>query len=170
MTEVATTSIQGVTALTVLEAQDEAGSPKRNWRRVFIDTLAATSNVTTSATEAGIDTSRAYRLRRSDAEFASDWRKALLEGYDHLEMETLQRLRSGTGKDDPKFDIANALRLLGMHRDTISQERQPQEKDESAILASIDAKIEKMQAREKNVTRMLHKDGIRQPKMPGCDV
>lgn len=167
MNEAATPRQEGANALTVLDAQDEMGTAKRNWRRLFLDKLAETSNVTASADAAGISSSRAYKLRRSDPEFASAWRAALLEGYEHLEMETLFRLRVGTGKDDPKFDIANALRILGMHRETVATERQTVDRDESAILASIDAKIEKMQAREKNVTRLLHQDGVRTPKLPG---
>jgi hypothetical protein len=165
--EAATSRHEGARALSVLEARDETNSTKRNWRRLFLDKLAETSNVTESAEAACVDPSRAYSLRRSDPDFAAGWRAALLEGYEHLEMETLYRLRNGTGKDDPKFDIANALRLLGIHRDTVAADRQTVDRDESSILASIDAKIEKMQAREKNVTRLLHQDGVRTPKLPG---
>ena len=167
MNEAATSRREGARALSVLEARDEKNTTRRNWRRLFLDKLAETSNVTASAESAGVDPSRAYSLRRSDPEFAAGWRAALIEGYEHLEMETLYRLRNGTGKDDPKFDLANALRLLGIHRDSVAGERQTGERDESAILASIDAKFEKMQAREKNVTRLLHQDGVRTPKLPG---
>lgn len=84
----------------------------RHWRAFFLDHLAETSNVTAAAHFAGVNPSRAYKVRREDAAFARKWYAALLEGYEHLELETLRRLREGVPADGPKFDIANALRLL----------------------------------------------------------
>lgn len=140
------------------------------WRRAFLEALAETSNVTAAAQAAGIPSSRAYRTRRQDPAFARAWHAAVLEGYEYLEMETLHRLRMGTGKDDPKFDIANALRILALHKDSVAQARAGREvRDEEAILASIDAKLEKMRAREENVTRMLTNDGVSGPQMSGGD-
>ena len=99
----------------------EDGPLNRHWRGVFLDYLAETSNVTKAAAEAGISPSRAYKIRREETEFAKQWREALLEGYEHLELETLRRLREGTATDGPKFDIANALRLLTLHRETVAR-------------------------------------------------
>lgn len=124
-------------------------SADQHWRRLFLDALAETSNVSEAARIAGVHPARPYKIRRNDPEFARQWNAALLEGYEHLELETLHRLRAGTGKDDPKFDIANALRLLALHKDAAARQRAMRDdEDEEAILASLDAKIEQMRARE----------------------
>ena len=130
----------------------------RHWRTLFLDTLAETSNVSEAARRAGINPSRAYKVRREEPAFHGRWRQALLEGYEHLEMETLHRLRMGVeaGKDERKFDIANALRLLTLHSQTVAHERALQShEDEEAILASLNAKIDAMRAREAEVAAML---------------
>lgn len=120
----------------------------RHWRGLFLDMLAETSNVTAAAKSAGINPSRAYKTRRAEPAFARQWYAALLEGYEHLELETLHRLRAGVGKDEPKFDIANALRLLALHRETVARERaQADNEDEQAVLESIDAMIDEMRNR-----------------------
>lgn len=67
----------------------------KNWRRLFLDHLAESSNVTESAAKAGISPGRAYKVRREEAEFARQWLAALWEGYTHLEMEVVRRLRQG---------------------------------------------------------------------------
>lgn len=130
------------------------------WRRLFLEALAESSNVSASALAANVPLRTAYRERRKDSRFRAEWYDALLEGYEHLEMETLQRLRMGTGKDEPKFDIANALRLLALHRETVARERARREdEDEDKILASLDAKIEAMRAREEAAARLLNETG-----------
>ncbi|MBU2588295.1 MAG: hypothetical protein KJ872_09300 [Alphaproteobacteria bacterium] len=122
----------------------------RHWRTRFIDYLAISSNVTRSAEHAGIDVSRAYRLRRAQPDFAQQWQVALAEGYSHLEMEVLRRLREGDFKtgDGEKFDFANAIRLLAAHRDSAANGRS-RERDVSAeeVRASIDSKIEEIRRR-----------------------
>lgn len=122
----------------------------RRWRARFIDYLAISSNVSRSAEHAGIDASRAYRLRRADPDFARQWQVALAEGYSHLEMEVLRRLREGDFKtgDGEKFDFANAIRLLAAHRDSAAN-GQSRERDVSAeeVRASIDSKIEEIRRR-----------------------
>ena len=139
-----------------------------SWHEAFLEALAATSNVTASADAAGISASFAYRTRRNNADFAAAWRAALLEGYEHLELETLERLRMGTDKDAPKFDIANALRLLALHKDRAGAEQAHMvDRNEEEIFASIDAKLAQFRAREENVARMLSEDGIGQPQATG---
>ncbi len=131
----------------------------RHWRGLFLDTLAETSNVSAAARQAGVSPSRAYKVRREETEFAGKWAEALMEGYQHLEMETLHRLRIGTGKDDNRFDIANALRLLTLHRETVAHERALHSHlDEASVLASLNAKIEAMRCRESAVADLLAKD------------
>lgn len=128
--------------------REEAGEGKldKHWRTYFLQALAETSNVRASASAAGISPSRAYKARREDADFAGAWRAALLEGYDHLEMEALGYLRAG----DPsrKFDVASAIRLLTMHRATVAAERaQAGDPGEPSALDAIDAMIEQMRRR-----------------------
>ena len=126
------------------------------WHNKFIEALACTSNVSQSAKEAKTDVSTVYRKRREDADFARKWAAALLEGYTHLEMETLERLRHGVPADGPKFDIANALRLLTLHKETVAHERAREEmEDEEEILASIERKIDAMRARERETAQLL---------------
>lgn len=116
----------------------------RHWRALFLDYLAESSNVSESARKAGINPSRAYKVRREEPEFARAWFAALWEGYLHLEMEVLRRLREGDvlagGKE--KFDFANAIRLLNAHRENAAR-GQAQQRNVSAaeIRASIDRKV-----------------------------
>ena len=90
------------------------------WRIAFLEALAETSSVTASARRAGVPLQTVYKTRRRDPAFAAQWRAALHEGYDNLEMELLGYLR------DPqparKFDVASALRLLAAHRETVMRE------------------------------------------------
>ena len=152
------------TKRTKLRPELTMGEPpeiNRHWRGLFLASLAETSNVTASAKFAQVNPSRPYKARRDEPEFAHAWKAALLEGYEHLEMETLHRLRMGTpnGKDDRKFDIANALRLLMLHRETIAKERAVAgEESEESVLASLNAKIDAMRSREAEVQQMLRED------------
>ncbi|MCL6249811.1 hypothetical protein M3P36_01940 [Altererythrobacter sp. KTW20L] len=113
------------THLRTVQKTGEKPGLDRHWRGLFLDTLAETSNVSAAAREAGINPSRAYKVRREEPAFRAKWYEALLEGYELLELETLHRLRMGVdaGKEDRKFDIANALRILMMHRETVARER-----------------------------------------------
>lgn len=129
--------------------------PVRSWRKVFLAELAATSNVTASAKKAQISTARAYEARRQDAAFYREWQEALCEGYDHLEMNLLHRLRegeikpaSGAKRGTRVFDNATAFRLLIAHRETAARQRAIHEnRNSDAILDAINAKIEKMRER-----------------------
>jgi len=124
----------------------EQGRLKNNWRTYFLQALAETSNVTQSAARAGASPSRAYKARREDARFAAQWRAALLEGYDHLELEVLGYLRNPDPKH--KMDVASAVRLLTMHAATVARERALREdEDEQEVLDSIDQFIEEMRER-----------------------
>jgi hypothetical protein len=134
---------------------ETAPTAPKNWRKLFLEALAASSNVTQSAKAAGIASARAYKLRREDDDFARAWEEALCEGYDHLEMELLFRLREGEVK--PRigakkgirgFDNANALRLLLWHRETVRRVRaRHAHQSDAELRASIDAKFEAMRER-----------------------
>jgi len=137
---------------TATPAPTQANAPAtdRHWRTRFLDHLSESSNVTRSAEHAGIEISRVYRLRRAQPDFARAWQVALTEGYSHLEMEVLRRLREGDFKtgDGEKFDFASAIRLLAAHRDCATT-GQSRERDVSAaeVRASIDRKIEEIRRR-----------------------
>lgn len=127
-------------------------APKDRWRRVFLNALAATSNVTASAKAANVPTSKAYDARRKDAAFYRAWQEALCEGYEHLEMALLHRLREGEVKAAPGakrgvrvFDNATALRLLIAHRDSVSRQQAIRgNEDAQAVIAEINARIMKL--------------------------
>ena len=133
------------------------GAPK-NWRAQFLNRLGETSNVSQAAADAQISLSWVYQTRREDRTFDRAWQAALCEGYDNLEMALLHRLLTGEAKDadGKKYDNANAFRLLMAHKDSASRERAQRENEsEEEILASIDAKLAAMRAREKEATALL---------------
>ncbi|MCB2078956.1 MAG: hypothetical protein KDE55_14820 [Novosphingobium sp.] len=131
------------------------------WSEAFLSELASTSNVTASARKAGVSTSVAYEARRQNRDFNRKWREALCEGYDHLEMDLLHRLRKGELKPAPgtkrsvrTFDNAIAFRLLLAHRETAAQERAIREnQDADAVLASINDKLDRMRERALKAAR-----------------
>jgi hypothetical protein len=129
----------------------------KHWRVYFLAALAETSNVTAACATSGASPSRAYKVRREDPAFARAWRDALFEGYENLEMEVLHRLRSGEA--DRKYDNANAIRLLAAHRETIARERARRDnRDEQAVLDSIDAMIDEMRERSAANAALLAED------------
>lgn len=156
--------------LRAVQKVGESADLDRHWRGLFLDTLAETSNVSAAARAAGASTSRAYKTRKQDKHFRQQWNEALLEGYEHLEMETLERLRFGIEPGERKFDIANALRLLAMHRETVAHERAKNTlEDEASVLESLNAKIDAMRQREAEVKAMLAEDAAREPDRNAAD-
>lgn len=139
-------------------AQRGAGSVSREslspkWRRRFVEHLAQSSNVTQSAVHAGISTSLAYRARKTDPDFAEAWLEALYEGYLHLEMEVLRRLRAGDliAADGVKYDFTSAIRLLTAHRESAAHTQAERANVSAAeVRASIDRKIEDLRRRSKD--------------------
>lgn len=133
----------------ITPAQREEGNEgqlHKHWRTYFLAALIETSNVTASAATAGVSPSRAYKVRREDPAFAAQWRTALHEGYENLEMELLGFLRSGNL--ERKMDVAGAIRLLTLHRDEVARERaMADNRDEQEVLDSIDAMIDEMRER-----------------------
>ena len=134
--------------------------PFARWSKDFLAELAATSNVSAAARRAGITTTLAYDQRRCDPEFNRAWQSALCEGYDHLEMELLRRLRdgeikpaAGAKKGTRTFDNATALRLLAAHRESAARQRAIRSNEDSeAIIQSINAKLETMRQRRASTT------------------
>ncbi|MBB3990192.1 hypothetical protein [Croceicoccus naphthovorans] len=133
-------------------SQDDMPPPD-NWREVFLEHLAQTSNVSGAARAAKIKPGTIYRARRNDPEFAQAWFEALCEGYDLLELDLLRRLRMGdndspTAKRKRKYDNATSFRLLSAHRATVSQMRADQQQlSEDEVIASINDKLDRMRER-----------------------
>jgi hypothetical protein len=125
------------------------------WGKTFLSELAVTSNVSAAARKAKIRTSAAYDTRRANPEFARKWQEALCEGYDHLELELLHRLRTGEVKPASgarrgvrSFDNGTAFRLLTVHREAVSKQRAINENQSAAeIILSINAKLSAMRQR-----------------------
>ncbi|MBO0749119.1 MAG: hypothetical protein J2O44_01635 [Porphyrobacter sp.] len=133
-------------ALIDLTKRPGPDSPGAQWRAVFLQALAESSNVRASAALANVTTARVYKARREEAAFAIKWRAALREGYDNLEIEVLGHLRDP--QPERKMDVAAAARLLAAHRATVERERALEsEEDEQAVLDSIDAFLEGMRQR-----------------------
>ncbi len=133
------------------DGSQRAPAPSQ-WKRMFLEALAETSNVTASAESAGISSREVYKLRREDMEFARQWQAALYEGYVNLEMEVLGYLRDP--EPERKMDVANALRLLAAHKETVAKEQAVRINVSTAeVRASIDRKVEEIRQRvmrEKN--------------------
>lgn len=125
------------------------------WSEIFLIELAATSNVSAAARKAKVSTFLVYEKRRRDQEFNRKWRDALCEGYEHLEMALLQRMRDGhikpaaaAKRGTRQFDNATALRLLISHRETVARQRAIREnEDVDAILDTLNSKLEQMRER-----------------------
>src|SRR6218665_394959 len=125
------------------------------WAKAFLSELAATSNVSAAARKAKIATATAYDARRSNAEFNRRWQQSLCEGYEHLEMELLHRLRSGEVKPASsarrggrQFENATAFRLLAAHRDSAARQKAIRGNEDAAtIVLSINAKLDLMRER-----------------------
>lgn len=127
-----------------------------DWHAAFFAGLAETSNVKAATELAQISSSQVYRLKNENAEFARKWDEALLHGYEALELETLERLRNGTLVGDRKFDITNALRLLGMHRDSVAKHRALKAvNNEEAMIRAINAKICTLRQVEQTASRTI---------------
>ncbi len=129
-------------------------------REAFLDHLAATANVCASAEVAGVTPLSVHHLRRKDEDFAEEWRKALALGYDMLETELLCHILAGGGRtrrnaDGREIDVQEALRLLGLHRNSpqgkskgaVPLKRARPEDTDAAIMRKLDA-IDRARARE----------------------
>lgn len=137
---------------------------KKNWKAIFLNALAETSNVKAACDLAGISQSLVYKTRREDSEFAAAWYAALAEGYDNLEMELLSRLREGRLEDvdedgnKRKFDIGTAFRCLIAHRETVAKEKgRATLDDEVATMKSINEKIDRIRRREERAAELAAK-------------
>lgn len=127
-------------------------------RKLFLEHLALTSNVAASARKAGVPSSRAYALKRKNADFARDWQAALCEGFARLESELLaEALRTISGKVTEATLKSRAqkhrlaLALLAMHRSSVRGAAKPSAKPDNgaAIAARVEEKLRDIRARVK---------------------
>jgi hypothetical protein len=99
-------------------------------RRVFLDKLALSANVTAAAKAACMATAAVYRQRLIDPQFRADWHAALCEGYARLETELLAEALApvDAAADDValrarQYKQRLALALLTAHRSAVRGER-----------------------------------------------
>lgn len=125
----------------------------------FLDQLAGTCNIRAAAGAVGMTPPSVYHLRRKDEDFAEEWHKALLVGYEILETELLGHVLAGGGDrieraDGSTIDVEQAIRLLGLHRNNMQgkwrggpplKRARPEDTD-AAILKKLDA-IDRARAR-----------------------
>ncbi|ANY18793.1 hypothetical protein A6F68_00258 [Tsuneonella dongtanensis] len=134
----------------------------------FLTLLSETSNVSSSASEANLTTATVYARRRSDPVFAQKWFEALAEGYDRLEMDLLERLRTGRLEDVDadgnrrKFDVSAAFRCIAAHREAVAREKGRKKlADELVTMKAINEKIDEMRRKEENaIARKAARDGV----------
>lgn len=140
-------------------ATDSAGrrlyNAPKNWPDIFINALAESSNVKLAADAANISQTAVYKKRRDDPDFARRWYEALAEGYDRLEMDLLERLRTGRLEDvdaegnKRKFDVSTAFRCIAAHRETVAREKgRKRLADEIVTMKAINAKIDALREKE----------------------
>jgi hypothetical protein len=97
-------------------------------QQIFLDHLAASSNVAASERRAGMSAGSAYRLRVQSPEFREAWQAALQEGYGRLELGMLERAMKGTVKrvekggevtETVEYSDRLAMALLSAHRSAV---------------------------------------------------
>jgi hypothetical protein len=98
------------------------GNPRLNAtvRKLFLDHLAQTANVSAAARHAGVSGDDMYGLRKRSADFAAGWHEALCEGYVRMETEmlaeALQNASSGTSDSLLKARAQKHRLRLGLMR------------------------------------------------------
>lgn len=87
-------------------------------RKLFLDRLAATCNVTDAARAAGVKKSNCYNLRRRDPQFAALWREAIATGYELLEAALLANALNDINdvdiEPDVTLDLVSEERRIGV--------------------------------------------------------
>jgi hypothetical protein len=126
----------------------------------FLDSLAASCNVTLSAKAAGFSREAIYKRRRHDPAFAERWQAALEQGYARIEMLLVQRASDALEGFAPDPDaplavtsVKDALAILQLHRASVKGDgrapgwrARPRSLDE--MRESILAKLEAVAPRE----------------------
>lgn len=107
----------------------ESSSGKRwsqNAQATFLETLAASANVTRSADAAGFSPTAIYGRRRKYPAFAAQWEEALAVGYMRLEALLIENATDTLGGAELKADrpvppmtVSEAMHLLALHRKSV---------------------------------------------------
>ena len=94
--------------------------------QAFLSALAATCNVRLSAAAAGFTHSAFYQRAKKDPGFRREWRMALAQGHERLELALLEGFLPASHEDDawrhndplpiPPMTPHMAIQLLAMHR------------------------------------------------------
>lgn len=79
-------------------------------RRLFMETLAATCNVSEAARVAGIHISSAYYHKRRNIAFAREWAQALNVGYAELKALLLRQALFGVEEEEVLLDAEGAVK------------------------------------------------------------
>lgn len=110
-------------------------------RKIFMETLAATCNVSEAARAAGKCLASAYSQKKRDPGFAREWQDALCRAYDELEALLLRQSLFGAEQEEIVMDgegavksrklkrgypLAIALRLLLSHAKEVADARRMQ--------------------------------------------
>lgn len=103
-------------------------------RAIFLETLAATGNVTAAVEAVGMKESSVRALRKRDAGFGAAWDEAVMIAYERLELVMLERAINGTDRPIVRSDRevavmkqysdAVGIRLLQAHRKTAMRARE----------------------------------------------
>lgn len=98
--------------------------------QIFLEVLSESCNVRRAAALAGFAPSAAYKLRRSNPDFAEAWQAALESGYARLEMALIERaIMTIEAASDSNPDaipvvgamtVAQAMDLMNKHRASIA--------------------------------------------------
>jgi hypothetical protein len=136
---------------------------RRDWSKAkaerFLGVLAETCNVSEACRQTGISMTVVYRRRKMDAKFRAAWNETLSGAYSRLELVLLDRAFNGTekvmtrhdGSEDRMREYPNhiALRLLQMHRETVSEtQHEMAEEDVNEIRERLVRKLQRMKKRD----------------------
>ena len=134
-------------------------------RADFLDHLAGTCNVRAAAAAAGMTPPSVYHLRRKDEDFGEEWQKALHVGYEMLETELLGHVLAGGGdvverSDGSRISVEHALKMLGLHRNSMQGKWRGGPKLRRAKPEDTDAAIlKKLEAIDRNRARKAAENG-----------
>ena len=153
---------QELTLVAARKPQRKKQAP-RDWTKDkadrFLGVLADTCNVSEACWQTGISMTVVYRRRKMDAKFRAAWSETLSGAYSRLELVLLDRAFNGTekvmtrhdGSEDRMREYPNhiALRLLQMHRETVTEtEHEMAEEEVNEIRERLVRKLQRMKKRD----------------------
>jgi hypothetical protein len=160
---------------------------KRDWSkakaRAFLAVLGETCNVSEACRTSGLPMTVAYRRRKMDAGFRTEWAQTLSYAYHRLELMLLERAFNGTEKVVTRRDGSEermreysdrlALNLLKIHRET-AMEAEPElaSEDVDEIRERIVRKLQRLKRRNEQQEAQgtgLRSDGARDGHHGECD-